>query len=358
MTARIGRCIALLSLCVTLAACASSGLGDVPEPERRVAEMAEANDPDAQTAIGIMFERGLGMRPDIDRALEWYRRAAAQGDPLAEFHIGSLYERGLVVAQDYAEAAAWYRRAAEGGSDAAQAALAYLYEKGFGVEQDYAEAVKLYDAAAMRWHARARYPLDSAYATGEGVAPASLVLVRPGTGGAVASDERRVVEINLSTIDRLAPAEPGLVAPVRAPKLRGPPAAEAGSASDAVGAPQSPLGGSEDDARRIDPTPSAAERSALERLAGRIVAPAVGGAVSVHLANFFTPEDVIREWERLRHEHEDLLGELGYQIERVDLSGAFGFLMLTVDPIESPDVAEALCAALKSRGQFCELMGG
>ena len=73
---------------------------------------AEAGDPEAQTTLGEIFERGMGVPADYEAAASWYRRAADQDYSRAAINLGTLYEKGLGVAQDSAQALSWYRRAA------------------------------------------------------------------------------------------------------------------------------------------------------------------------------------------------------------------------------------------------------
>jgi uncharacterized protein len=72
---------------------------------------AEAGDPEAQTNVAEIFERGLGAQPNYEAALIWYRKAAEQGYARAQFALGTLYEQGLGVPQDQLEALNWYRQA-------------------------------------------------------------------------------------------------------------------------------------------------------------------------------------------------------------------------------------------------------
>jgi len=72
---------------------------------------AEANDPEAQTNVGEIFERGLGTTPNYEAALTWYRKAAEAGYNRAQFNLGTMYEQGLGVEADPLEALNWYRRA-------------------------------------------------------------------------------------------------------------------------------------------------------------------------------------------------------------------------------------------------------
>jgi predicted nucleic acid-binding Zn-ribbon protein len=74
--------------------------------------LAEQGDPAAQTYVGEIFEKGLGVQPDYATAATWYRRAADRGYSRAALNLGNLYERGLGVPPDPAQALNWYRRAA------------------------------------------------------------------------------------------------------------------------------------------------------------------------------------------------------------------------------------------------------
>jgi hypothetical protein len=75
-------------------------------------EAAQKGDPKAQTYVGEIYEKGLGVPPDFGAAAQWYRRAAEQGYAPAALNLGGLYENGLGVPRDPREAAQWYRRAA------------------------------------------------------------------------------------------------------------------------------------------------------------------------------------------------------------------------------------------------------
>jgi hypothetical protein len=74
--------------------------------------LAEQGDQAAQTYVGEIFEKGLGVQPDYTVAATWYRRAAERGYSRAALNLGNLYERGLGVPRDSAQALNWYRRAA------------------------------------------------------------------------------------------------------------------------------------------------------------------------------------------------------------------------------------------------------
>ena len=72
---------------------------------------AESGDPEAQTVVGEIYEKGLGTAPDYARAASWYRKAADQGHARAQFNLGTLYEQGLGVEKDALTALNLYRSA-------------------------------------------------------------------------------------------------------------------------------------------------------------------------------------------------------------------------------------------------------
>jgi predicted nucleic acid-binding Zn-ribbon protein len=74
--------------------------------------LAEGGDPTAQTYVGEIFEKGLGVPPDHQAAATWYRRAADRGYSRAAINLGQLYEQGLGVPKDTGQALGWYRKAA------------------------------------------------------------------------------------------------------------------------------------------------------------------------------------------------------------------------------------------------------
>ena len=87
-------------------------------------------------------------RSDYATALKVWLTPAKEGDPAAQTYVGEIYQKGLGVAPDYALAAEWYRRAADQRFERAQINLGYLYEKGLGVERDPVMALHWYRQAS------------------------------------------------------------------------------------------------------------------------------------------------------------------------------------------------------------------
>ncbi len=73
--------------------------------------MAERGDAAAQTYVGEIYQKGLGVDPRYDLAAQWYQKAAHSGYRRAQINLGFLYEKGLGVPQDSRTASQWYHRA-------------------------------------------------------------------------------------------------------------------------------------------------------------------------------------------------------------------------------------------------------
>ena len=96
------------------------------------------------------FEKGLAAynAQDYPEAVRWYRKAAEQGDASAQTNLGFMYKKGLGVDQDDREVAHWYLKAAEQGVAGAQNTLGVMYYFGRGVAQDYVQAHKWFNIAS------------------------------------------------------------------------------------------------------------------------------------------------------------------------------------------------------------------
>lgn len=86
-------------------------------------------------------------RADYRTSLNVWLEKAQQGDAEAQTYVGEIYEKGLGLPADYKTALSWYLKASDLGYSRAQINLGYLYEKGLGVEKD--------PVAALNWYRRA-----------------------------------------------------------------------------------------------------------------------------------------------------------------------------------------------------------
>ena len=102
--------------------------------------LARDGDPAAQSYVGEIYEKGLGVDPQHELAAAWYLKAAKQGYARAQINLGVLYEKGLGVPQSKVKAVEWYRRA----SGLGDAKLAYI-----PADFDF-ESVETFDPKYMR----------------------------------------------------------------------------------------------------------------------------------------------------------------------------------------------------------------
>jgi TPR repeat protein len=121
---------------------------------------------DAEFLVGYRREQ---FERNYEAAMIWYRKAAAKGSSLAQTAIGYMYERGLGVPADFADAVRWYRMAASYGDVTAQSNLGLMLLQGKGIQQDYAEAARWFQRSAVQGWRDGQANLSSMYFTGRGV---------------------------------------------------------------------------------------------------------------------------------------------------------------------------------------------
>jgi len=61
----------------------------------------------SESALGMLYYRGLGVKQDDRMAARWFRRAADKGEPTAQFLLGLFFLQGRGVARNYVNAYVW-----------------------------------------------------------------------------------------------------------------------------------------------------------------------------------------------------------------------------------------------------------
>ncbi|MDH4081333.1 MAG: sel1 repeat family protein [Nitrospira sp.] len=82
--------------------------GEYTKAARLFSPLAEQGVAAAQFYLGLMHDRGRGVRQDYQTAVVWFRKAAAQGYPGSQSNLGLIYERGRGVRKDLVRALMWY----------------------------------------------------------------------------------------------------------------------------------------------------------------------------------------------------------------------------------------------------------
>lgn len=123
----------------------------------------------AANELGFMYTRGLGVKQDNAKAMEWYLKASELGEKMGMANVGYLYFEGLGVEQDYSMAKEWFYKAAELGDPNSMFYLGLMYDYGLGVPQNYIQAMGWYKKAADLEYTAAMNGIGLLYYYGYGV---------------------------------------------------------------------------------------------------------------------------------------------------------------------------------------------
>ena len=122
--------------------------------------LTKKNDPLAEYWIAHMSELGLGVPRDPAKAIELYKKAAAQEVAPAELRLGEMYLHGNLVLPDFAQAKSYLEKAAYHGEPRAAMLLGQMYHDGIGVPADQTEAYAWSEVATLEGSAFAQRDRD------------------------------------------------------------------------------------------------------------------------------------------------------------------------------------------------------
>ncbi len=143
--------------------------GDFGALVKEIQPLAEKGYAKAQFRMGWLYERGIGVPQDFQKAMMWYEKAMANGDTSAIARVGWMYELGMGVERDYAKAARYYNEAIRAGNALGYAFLGWIYETGKGVTLDRLKARALYEKGAEMGNYLAMSRLGFTYQVGWGL---------------------------------------------------------------------------------------------------------------------------------------------------------------------------------------------
>jgi len=112
--------------------------------------LAKRGDAGAQFYVASAYEEGRGVKKDINKAIEWYSKAAKNNHNGAQYKLGEFYEKGLGLNKDLIKAGNWYKKAAANGSRLAKARLVKVHS----VKKDSPSKAKLQAAEKKKEEAR------------------------------------------------------------------------------------------------------------------------------------------------------------------------------------------------------------
>ncbi len=114
-------------------------------------------DATVQNNIGIMYMDGRGVQKNMNLAVQWLARSAANGSSLGQNNLGGLYRDGKGVNRDFSKALTYFSASAAQGNAAGQLNLGLLYMYGQGVRQDLTRAYMWFDLASAQNLKQAAY---------------------------------------------------------------------------------------------------------------------------------------------------------------------------------------------------------
>lgn len=123
----------------------------------------------AQIVLGDKYLNGEDVKTDLEKAFEYFMKAAKQGMPDAQWWVGTFYEAGKVVDKNPDAAFSWYMKAAEQNDVLAIFAIGECYYNGIGVKADKAKAFEWYYKAAQKGDACSQWEIGTSYELGHGV---------------------------------------------------------------------------------------------------------------------------------------------------------------------------------------------
>src|SRR5439155_911134 len=112
MEAKMKRCVLAILLFIPISVFggdledgrAAISSRDYAKARTLLTPLAEAGNPVAQNAVGVLYTEGWGVKQDYSVALAWYRRAANSGDARGQYNLGRMYDNGWGVQKDHREA--------------------------------------------------------------------------------------------------------------------------------------------------------------------------------------------------------------------------------------------------------------
>ena len=130
--------------------------------------LAKEDNPEAQTYMGYLYEKGLGVSQSYPESFNWYEKAGKQGSYEAQHSLGLFYYTGEGVKLDYKIAYEWFLRASDSDYAPSLYMLGLMYHQGHGVATDFDRARVWFLKSAKLGYANAQFMYSFMLQSGEG----------------------------------------------------------------------------------------------------------------------------------------------------------------------------------------------
>ena len=144
------------------------GRGHYGTAKRAFLPMASQGNIEAQTYMGYLYEKGLGVTQSYPEAISWYEKAGNQGSFRAQHSLGMLYFMGQGITLNYAAAYEWFIRASVNDFPPSLYMLGLVYHQGHGMATDFDRARVWFLKAAKLGSANAQFMYAFMLQSGEG----------------------------------------------------------------------------------------------------------------------------------------------------------------------------------------------
>ena len=114
--------------------------------------LAKEGDADAQSKLGILYARGVGVKKDLEEAAKLFEQAAKADFVKAQVDLGGAYLLGNGVARNPTTAGSWFEKAAKAGYGSAQIQFGLLNIQGTGCRQDVKSGLDWLKKASTQRH--------------------------------------------------------------------------------------------------------------------------------------------------------------------------------------------------------------
>lgn len=130
--------------------------------------LANLGDPAAQTLLGEIYSRGLGVKRDMKEAARWYEAAAKAGKPEAQFRYAMILLEGSAVTRDEAQARDLMQAAADRGLPLAEYNYGQMLIES-SPSGGFTDAARYFEKSAKAGVPEAQYAMSQLFASGRGV---------------------------------------------------------------------------------------------------------------------------------------------------------------------------------------------
>jgi len=119
---------------------------DCNEAYKVLQKVADKDDPKYNQVMGLVYLNGSSsIDVDVEKGIEYLKKAYEHGNKVAADYIGALYAEGKLLPTDYKKAIEWFNKGAEKNSTWSMTCLTRLYDTNFPDTKDFHDDNKAYN---------------------------------------------------------------------------------------------------------------------------------------------------------------------------------------------------------------------